>query len=268
MDMNEIAVLVASLEHLVHKESYDRLAASYRGRNFTMEDVLSPEEVSEVLDVYMSLYIVGPMISNVTNIKAEIAMRVRENIADIYPSFPSTQQFVRDVEKAMMPNRDYFYLSEVMSVVDELQDRYGRWQNTECLSMKNHLVSIEDQSVGGAGRVRLADFYDAALSKDKWQYSESADYLRTIGALDDTDPEDLKVIIPNYINGPANCMAGTGYYSVCCIDECDGLLGHLEKAFGAPEASPEQILHVVQSLPSSTVAANRTLAPWCDVCRK
>merc|ERR1719379_1109680 len=204
------------------------------------------------------------MIQSISTLKVETARKVRDQIEAVYPTFPDTQKFTRDVQQSVMPNRDYFYLAEVMSVVDEIQDRYGRWQNSECLTLKKNLMDIEDKGVGGAGRVRLADFYDAALNKGRWEFVETADYLRTIGALDDTDPTDLKVIIPNYVNAPANCVAGASYYSVCCIDECDNLLGHLEKAFAAPEATPEQILAAVRALPSSSLSAPRTLAPWLE----
>merc|ERR1719316_1105539 len=139
---------MASLEHLVHTESYERLSVSYSANSRTMEDVLSQEEASEVLDTYMSVYIMGSVISNVSNLKPEIVRKVRDKITDLYPSFPDTQKFIRDVEQEIMPNRDYFYLAEVLSVVDEIQDRYGRWQNTECLTLKNKLMDIEDQGVG------------------------------------------------------------------------------------------------------------------------
>lgn len=115
---------------------------------------------------------------------------------------------------------------------------------------------------GGAGRVRLADFYHAALNKGQWQFSENVEYLRQVGALDESSPENLRIIIPNYVNGPSNCAASSSYYSVCCLNECDELLGHIETQVIAPEASPEQILALVSALQSSTVPGNHTLSPW------
>merc|ERR1719237_375644 len=88
----------------------------------------------------------------------------------------------------------------------------------------------------GSGRVRLNAFYTSAL-EGSWQFSEHIDYLRQLGALDESDPQRPSVIIPNYINSPSNCVASSKFYSVCCIDECEALLGHLETHIAAPEAS-------------------------------
>jgi len=124
------------------------------------------------------------------------------------------------------------------------------------------LVDMEDPGTGGAGRVRLADFYDASLNRGKWQFIESVEYLRELGALDESNPDNLRVIIANYVNGPSNCVASSSYYSVCCVNECDELLGHLETKIAAPDATPEQILALAAALPSSTVQGNRVLPSW------
>jgi hypothetical protein len=83
-------------------------------------------------------------------------MKLQEHMVEVYPEFPQTQQFLQDVQREMLPSRDYMYFSEVMNMVEEVGDRYGRWQNSECLTLKNHLVAMEDTGVGGSGRVRGA----------------------------------------------------------------------------------------------------------------
>lgn len=166
------------------------------------------------------------------------------------------------MQQSVGPKRDYFYYSDVAGLVEEVGDRYGRWQDYECRALKDSLVEMEDPGTGGAGRVRLADFYDAAMNKGKWQFSENVEYLRQMGALDESNPDNLRIIIPNYVNGPSNCAASSSYYSVCCLNECDELLGHVESKVAAPEASPERILGLVAALPSSTVPGNRTLSAW------
>jgi len=110
--------------------------------------------------------------------------------------------------------------------------------------------------------VRIADFYKKALNEGKWQFSESIDYLRQLGALDESDASNPRVIIPNYISGPSNCVASSGYYSVCCLDECEGILGRLEETISAPEASASTILKLVPTIASATMPSNRSLSPW------
>jgi hypothetical protein len=262
LGVKELAVLAATLEHLVHEEALDRLKVAYRAKTLSREDVLSEEEALGVLDSYMSLYILGFLHANHSTMTGEAARKIESNILEIYPTWPETQQFLREVYRSVAPKRDYLYFNEVENVIAEIGERYGRFQDIECRQFKDWLVAIEDTSVGGAGRVRISDFYGQALNKGKWQFSESIDYLRQLGALDESDPSNLRVIIPNYISGPSNCVASSAYYSVCCLDECEGILGRLEQLISAPEASASTILSVVPMISSATMPSNRTLSNW------
>merc|ERR1719327_1745753 len=44
------------------------------------------------------------------------------------------------------------------------------------------------------------------------------------------------------------------------MNECEDLLGHIEKKVGSPDAAPEQILALTAKLPSATVPAPRILS--------
>ena len=98
------------------------------------------------------------------------------------------------------------------------RDQYGHWQDKECKHLKHKLMAIEDHSLGtsGSGRVRLADFYSSAINDGNWQFRKTKEYLSQLGSLDANDPNIPRVIIPNYMNSPSNCVAGSKYYSVCC----------------------------------------------------
>jgi len=260
--VHELSVLAATIEHFVHKESLLRLNAAYKSLAFSEEDALGEEEVETVMDTYMALYVLGPLVYNMSTVSSSRVRALRANVTEMYPNFKDTQQFLRDVQQSIAPKHDYFYYSEVASLVEEIGERYGRWQDYECRDLKDSLVEMEDPGAGGAGRVRLADFYNAALNKGKWQFTENVEYLRLLGALDESNPDNLRLIIANYINGPSNCAASSSYYSVCCLNECDELLGHIETKVAAPDASVETILALVAALPSSTVPGNRTLSTW------
>jgi len=266
VSLHEIAVLAATFEHLVHKESLARLQKAYESLKFSTEDVVGKDDVVEIMDAYMVIFIQAGMASSgrsLEDLTPEIMKGVRKNMTNEYPMFPEVQKFLREVEGEVLPKRDYIYFSEVMSLVEDVADRYGRWQDAaECKVMKSHLLAIEDKALGGAGRVRLADFYKARLYNGRYEFAESARHLKKMGSLDDSDPETPKVIIPNYINGPSNCLASTKFFRVCCIDECDDLVGHLEVHIGKPSAPPAEIASIVASLPSATVAGNRTLPAW------
>jgi hypothetical protein len=189
--------------------------------------------------------------------------KLKESIGEVYPHWPEVQGFVREVKTAVMPSRDYFYFADIANAVEEIGDRYGSWQDKECVTLKEELLDMEDKtSEAGAGRVRLADFYRKAVYENKFQFSESVDYLRQLGALDESNPEDPKLLIVNYANAPSNCVASSNYYSVCCRNECEDLLGHLEAQLAKPDATPAEIIAAVGTLPSRTTSASRSLPTW------
>merc|ERR1719330_836856 len=70
----------------------------------------------------------------------------------------------------------------------------------------------------------------------------------------------MSVVIPNYIQSESNCLAGSSFYSVCCFDECEGLLGHLERELRGSSVAPSNVLAAVARLSSDTVHAPRNLS--------
>jgi len=106
----------------------------------------------------------------------------------------------------------------------------------------------------GTGRVMLSDFYKPAL-EGAWTFKENYVYLKSLGALDDSDPTRPSVMIPNYIYSPSNCIGTSGFYSICCKNDCEGLLGHLEENIGTSEAKPATIVGLISNLPSRSVTA-------------
>merc|ERR1719410_2839688 len=169
-----------------------------------------------------------------------------------------TRSFLHEVQHDTAQDLEAYSFHEIMSVVEQVSERFGRFQNQECVDLKELLVKLEGSH--GSGRVRLGDFY----SGQDFHFSESVDYLRQLGALDESDKANLRVIIPNYLNAPSNCIASSAYYGVCCIDECEEFVSQLERKLQAPTASPAEvaaILHMqLVDLPSASVAGNRTLS--------
>jgi hypothetical protein len=106
---------------------------------------------------------------------------------------------------------------------------------------------------GGSGLVLLSDFY-----ANKLPMHESRDYLRNMGALEEEGVPRL--VTANYISSPSRCTPFSSFFSVCCPDECEGLVGTIERMVAAPSASPMQLAELVSSLPSETVDAPRNLS--------
>lgn len=241
LDLHELAVLAATLEAIVHGEADTRLEATFmalghppRGSN------LNKSQASDVINTYMASFVMGVELAKLSD---ATILEKRETVGESYPTWPDTQDFLQHVQDAILPNTTAFSFVDVSDVVAEVGERYGRWQNSECMDLKQMLLAREEHP--GTGRIRLSDFYSLALHEDKFQFSESTSYLRQLGALDESEAGTPRVIIPNYIYGASNCVASSGYYYVCCIDSCEGHLSQVEAAVESYEAEPADILRTL-----------------------
>jgi len=258
LGMHELAVLAATYEHLIHDEAVKRLEASFVALEQPLDRKLNEFQANDLIDTYMMVYIHGKNISDMT--RAEVV--AQKSQVSSYPGWQATQKFTRQVQSSVVASKasDADFANGELSfqglaaVVEEIGERYGRWQDAECRDLKTSLLKFEN---GGTGRVMLKDFYSAGLN-GMWQFSETVEYLQELGALDESTDQPA-VLIPNYVNAHSNCLASSSLYSVCCIDECEALLGHLETKIAEPEASSNRILELVSQLPSATVVAPRAI---------
>jgi len=244
--LHETAVLAATIEHLIHNEAVSRLGAVFNVLKLSVTSPISKDEASEVLDTYMAAYIQGMALDNMT---LDTARQFNEMMPDMFLAWKETQQFVEGVRKSIIKDEaNDLEFASLALVVEAVGEQFGTFQDWECRQMKETMVKMEYR---GTGRVRLADFYNKPAS-GAWQFQESSAYLRSLGALDESDPAQPSVMLANYIAAPANCIASSGFYSVCCKSECEGLQGHLEEKIGAPEAKADTIATLISFMPSST----------------
>jgi len=108
--------------------------------------------------------------------------------------------------------------------------------------------------------VRLRNFYASSVLDGNWQFVERREYLRLIGALDESDASDPRLIIPNYLYSHANCLNVSRFYNMCCMNRCDRLLAHVETRIQAPHATPAEIIDAISALPLELVRNNRSLS--------
>jgi hypothetical protein len=187
-----------------------------------------------------------------------------------------TQEFVRTTRKNIMESEASaeqkssggLDFALVERVAERIGERFGAFHAQDCIQMKDSLVKIE---YNGTGRVLLSDFYKLKHAPvdgsgksgldNQWQFQYSPTYLRKSGALDESNPSRPSVMIANFITSPSNCAADSSFYSVCCVNECEGLLGHLEREIAAPDATSSHIAKLISELSSSSVIAPRKLSP-------
>merc|ERR1719393_15618 len=258
--LRELALFASTMEHLVHTETTSRLHWAYQATGFALDEPLDDQGMDLIARTYMMGYIMKRDLHLVTPKNLDIAFKF---IAKKFPDWGQTDAWVKDMTRSAAyenrGSRNPFIqpgYDDAIRVIEGMGDRYGRYQDLECRSLKGALLDLE---AGDTGRVPLSAFYRAGLS-GKWFFNENVDYLRELGALDETDPRELRVIVPNYLNSPSNCLAGSGFYDVCCIDECHALLHQLEEKIASPTAEPARIAALVAALPSDTVDAPRNLS--------
>lgn len=260
--LHELAVFAATLSDLIHKEAMDSLASAYKGLGLSLDQPVARVWSAIGVKAYLAVYLIGGGITirSLAEFKA-----LEKEMPEVYPNWLDTMLWVQDlrhshdfVRKSLRnpfaKRMDTF--DETVSFMLELGHRYGSYQNLECQALKNKLVDLEYL---GTGRVPLSRFYSGGLDGD-WQFKESVDYLRNIGALDETDVGRPSVVIPNYLTSQSNCLTSSSFYSVCCSDQCEPLRGHLERELPTPSAFPARIAEVVSAMHSETVIAPRNLS--------
>eukprot|EP00413_Alexandrium_margalefii_P045202 CAMPEP_0204598334 /NCGR_PEP_ID=MMETSP0661-20131031/54260_1 /ASSEMBLY_ACC=CAM_ASM_000606 /TAXON_ID=109239 /ORGANISM="Alexandrium margalefi, Strain AMGDE01CS-322" /LENGTH=562 /DNA_ID=CAMNT_0051609037 /DNA_START=71 /DNA_END=1759 /DNA_ORIENTATION=- len=252
LDLQEVALLAATFKNIVRAEMVERLRAAYRFHALQHGAALDEQAAGRVLDTLLASHVVGQNLSAMSEWEIH---SMESRAAKEYGSWRQVQKLARETKLSLVGGGAVSF-SGLKRVAEEVGERFGHSENGECIMRKQDLVAMEHR---GSGRVRLSDFYKANLHDGKWHFGESTGYLRQLGALDESDPNDLRVVIPNYINTKSNCVDPSKYYSVCCLNECDALLGQLESSIGAPSATPSQIVPLVEALPSATTPANRTL---------
>merc|ERR1719235_917042 len=196
---------------------------------------------------------------------AQILLENRSLLEGTFPHWGDIQKFAKGQVKAMDFKRQKeqrpgsrpgsnaltqrYSFEDAHEVAGGITRSFASYWESECQSMKASLVEMDPHRTG---RVPLSRFYGTALDSE-WRFGESESYLREMGVLDETSMwRGKQVIIPNYLQAASNCIVSTSHYMVCCINECESLLGEIEVAIGAPLATPEAILSLVANMTSQT----------------
>lgn len=256
--LGDIVAMIAVLERLIFDESLTLLEAAYTLNGKSVYEDLDEDALHEVLQSYLLVFAQGRKadLSNVARHQAyKEAQRynrpeIREYEHDAVLNFAYGN---RHVTNPFVPRR--YTLQEAAEIVGDLAERYGKWQNADCSAMKEHLMELDPT---GFGRVPISAFY-AEDPQSAYHFSESVDYLRKTGALDESGLGSPKVLAANYMLGPSNCIGVSDYYSVCCLNECDSLLNELERQVQASAVAPERLLVLASQLSSASVDAPRKL---------
>jgi len=241
--LEDAALIAAVLEERVLEVPEKASEAAPRGPKS-----LTRSELQVLLDKYVLQWMVGD--------DADAEEFTQEQAMESIPKWNSILEFATgEIDRLVDKHRRQstsnafrpgsFTLTDYQSIVKSITSSFGVWWEQECQAIKSNLISMDSKK---AGRVHLSDFYHKSAGGE-WRFSESVAYLRDLGALDESSRFDgPQVIIPNYLLGASNCIVSSTYYNVCCVNECEALLSHVEDAVKGPVAPPEQVLMAIWNM--------------------
>jgi len=258
--LGDVVTMIAALERLIFDESMELLNAAYKLNGQSVDTRIDESALHEVLRSYLLIFGQGGEgdISDAEKHQKVKALLAGRSSYEDLTEFEGDTVMNYDFEHRDRTNpfvHQKYSFETASNIAEVMTHGYGKWQNRECREMKSALMDLDPS---GTGRIPLGKFYSQPAGST-YQFNEGVDYLRQTGALDETGGGGPSVLIPNYLAGPTNCIASSSYYSVCCMNECEGLMNELEHKIQAPKASPEQLLGFVGNLSSSTVDAPRSL---------
>jgi len=257
LDLNDLSAFAATMSDLVRAEIASDLQHLYESR--VGDSPLSRSLFEKkVLEVFLVAFVNG--------FHSE-EWEYGQDKADVESTFVGWEDLVMwagDLHRSFAffqqsrknPFVKVLSFEDNLEFMEELVHKFGSFQKTECSNLKEQLLAMEEH---GSGRVRLSSFWSGARS-DTWPFREGLEYLRDLGALDETHPQMPTVIIPNYLHGKSNCMDPSDFYDVCCIDECEKIMAEVEGRIAGPLGSPGRLAEIVSSLPSESVEAPRNLS--------
>jgi len=260
--LQDTVAMIAALEHLIFDESVVLLERAYALNNMHPGDMLDEIGLHEVLRSYLLLFRQGKS-ANLYDANLHQSIKSRYSTRSGWVDIVNYEQDVQhdyDFNAKMKTNpfveRKYSF-EEASQMVINLAEGYGKWQNADCRDMKEHLMTLDKR---GNGRIPLDTFYKTDAGS-AYEFTESREYLREVGALDESLKGNPSVLIANYLAGPSNCIASNSYYSVCCLSECEHLMNDIEEHTKGPTASPQHLLTLLSNMSSTTVDAPRTFSP-------
>jgi hypothetical protein len=256
--------MVVMLNQLIFDSESTKLEHVYHNQRKPVDRPLSFQGLSQVLEAYMITWMIDADPET-----HDMLVDNRTLAAEILPHYNLLMDFAKGNAKAFDYKRqrrsasissvkkphaqdiwsNRYSFEDAHDIVGGITRSFQSFWQSECESMKTALVGMDSRKTG---RVPLSKFYNTAVNTD-WRFGESEAYLRELGALDESSTwMGKQVIIPNYLQATSNCIVSTPHYLVCCVNECESLLGEIETAIGTATASSSDIIAVVRNLTSPT----------------
>jgi len=263
--IGDASAMVNALEQLIFTSERALLEKVFREQGHDVHQPLQRSDLEALMTNFMVYWLFGD-----DEAGAKQVLRQPDMLPDLIPHWDLVESMalgsVKALEylrtKSLRPGsgrlvlHGQFTFEDALAVTGDISRGFAFFWDAQCQKIKEPLVA-KDKST--TGRVRLVDFYGASDSDGEWRFGESEAYLRELGALDESSSwEGKQVIIPNYLQAASNCVATRPHYLVCCVNECEDILGQLEASLRAPVAEPEDVLRALQGITNGDDEPART----------
>jgi hypothetical protein len=243
LDLEGLAVLIASYEHLDHQMMLSTLHSIIATLDMTDGGFKFEDEVRDILEAYLIIYAFG------ANIDASNKYEIRDLKAHLQlnnPSWYSLASFMWDIKTEMFPKSDLDF-RELGQVALAFGYKYAKWQEDDCIRARNYLVGLPSYKHGA---VHVKEIHSTHAPGRRTLFTEPPGFVMDIGVVTGkAHPKRSRFVVPNYLNSQSMCLTTASFHSVCCENKCEALYAKLEQGIGAPVAKPEQIAKLVDSLP-------------------
>jgi hypothetical protein len=256
--LDDVVAMVVMLEELMVHQGHETLKQLYQSEKLDMDSSGNREHLFAVMEKYLIRWMLGNDHETIQILEGDPAL-----LQDSFDDWTSLRHYVRGAVHAFEyegwqapasrlgklgkwdPLGRRFSFEDAQMITGRMALSFGSFWHSECVRVKASLQLFDRSSTG---RVTLSDFHGAALGGE-WRFSESADYLSKLGALDNTSSAlGPRVIIANYLQGASNCIITDKHFRVCCSNDCEAHLAQIEGALQAPVATPAQLLEIISNI--------------------
>eukprot|EP00928_Gymnodinium_smaydae_P030538 TRINITY_DN22685_c0_g2_i2.p1 TRINITY_DN22685_c0_g2~~TRINITY_DN22685_c0_g2_i2.p1 ORF type:complete len:557 (+),score=84.53 TRINITY_DN22685_c0_g2_i2:65-1735(+) len=257
LSLTELAAIAASIEDLVHREAMHRMGIAFDALDFSKDAALTVEDMNRAVNTWFTTYLWGYDFEDWSLATIKMENKTLYSSSRWLQVGPFVKELQKNASKRLFSaGKTSYSFEDTSHIVEAIGDKYGTLNEAECRGVKQALLTMEWKM---PGRVRLSDFYNKSLIKT-WWFGEKIDYLRTLGALDESNISNPLVIVTNYLTSPPQCFQASSLYNLCCRNECEDVMVKLEGLVGAPDETPENIARHIATIETDTVKQRESLS--------
>eukprot|EP00927_Polykrikos_kofoidii_P028957 TRINITY_DN2511_c0_g1_i2.p1 TRINITY_DN2511_c0_g1~~TRINITY_DN2511_c0_g1_i2.p1 ORF type:complete len:551 (-),score=70.68 TRINITY_DN2511_c0_g1_i2:243-1895(-) len=235
----EVVALAATLEHLIREDLRSVLVEVYKSMQIPEKDGIDKIRALNAMELYTICVLRGQELQDCLDDRVSL----QRSFFRYFAQWGDLKRLIRESLRDAVPDSsDSFSFDDVTTALEVVAHRFASFYESTCQDLRSSLFDMEESR---SGRVRLIDFYNAALHQDQHNLVEPIELLRDMGALDEADVQSPRVIIPNYVTGISNCVARTSFYSTCCPNTCESILALIEQTVGSGTAALADIVSAV-----------------------